>query len=152
MNLCWKSKHHITIQRCNRDISRCIDFSINGLSPENRLRSQRTPKPYKIKVNNRKLIDLVIRIVLIRAILMLRFSNLMKKSIYHFRMFLYLKNISWESRYVGYKPDHRYMFQFIPIEVSWRETKLFDLVTGTVMKPWPAGNMLPNIKICENGW
>ena len=38
-----------------------IDFSINGLSTENRLRSQRTPTPYKIKVNNCKFIDLVIR-------------------------------------------------------------------------------------------
>ena len=37
-----------------------IDFSINGLSTENCLRSQRTPKPHKIKVNNCKLIDLVI--------------------------------------------------------------------------------------------
>ena len=28
-----------------------IDFSINGLSTENRLRAQRTSTPYKIKVN-----------------------------------------------------------------------------------------------------
>ena len=37
-----------------------IDISINGLSTENRLRSQRTPTPYKIRVNSCKLIDLVI--------------------------------------------------------------------------------------------
>ena len=32
-------------------IVRNIDFSINGLSTENHLRSQRTPKPFKIRVN-----------------------------------------------------------------------------------------------------
>ena len=42
-------------------IARTIDFSINGLTTENRLRSIRTPTPYKIKVNNCKLIDLAIR-------------------------------------------------------------------------------------------
>ena len=34
----------------------------------------------------------------------------------------------------------------------WRETKLFDLVTGPTTKPWLSGNMLPNINTCENGW
>ena len=43
-------------------MSKTIDFYINGLSAENRLRSQRTPKPYEIKVNNRKLKDLVIEL------------------------------------------------------------------------------------------
>ena len=33
-----------------------------------------------------------------------------------------------------------------------RETKLFELVTGTEMKPWLKRNMLPNINTCENGW
>ena len=33
-----------------------------------------------------------------------------------------------------------------------KETKLFELVTGTEMKPWLSPNMLPNIKTCENGW
>ena len=32
------------------------------------------------------------------------------------------------------------------------ETKLFELVTGTEMKPWLSRNMLANINICENGW
>ena len=39
-----------------------IDLTINGLSTENRLRSQRTQTQYKINVNNWKLINLVIRI------------------------------------------------------------------------------------------
>ena len=30
--------------------------------------------------------------------------------------------------------------------------KLFELVTGTEMKPWLSRNMLPNINTCENGW
>ena len=33
-----------------------------------------------------------------------------------------------------------------------KETKLFELVTGTEMKPWLSRNMLPNINTCENGW
>ena len=32
-----------------------------------------------------------------------------------------------------------------------KETKLFELVTGTEMKPWLSRNMLPNINTCENG-
>ena len=68
-----------------------IDFSINGLITENRLVSQRTPTPYKIKVDNCKFIDLVIKIELTRAILIPRFSNFLRNSRTHFRMFLYLK-------------------------------------------------------------
>ena len=33
-----------------------------------------------------------------------------------------------------------------------KETKLFELVTGTEMKPWLSRNMFPNINTCENGW
>ena len=33
-----------------------------------------------------------------------------------------------------------------------KETKLFELVTGTEMKPWLSRNMLPNINTCENWW
>ena len=32
------------------------------------------------------------------------------------------------------------------------ETKLFDIVPGTATKPRLSGNMLPNIKTCENEW
>ena len=46
---------------------------------------------HTIKVNNSKLIDLVIRIALTRVILMLWFSNFQRKSIINFRMFLYLE-------------------------------------------------------------
>ena len=56
-----------------------IDFSINGQCTVNRLRSQRIQTPYTIKVNNCKLIDLVIRIEQTRAILMSRFSNFLWK-------------------------------------------------------------------------
>ena len=56
-----------------------IDFSTNW--------SQRTPTQYKIIVNNSKLIDLVIRIVLTWVILMLRFSIFFLNWI-HFRMYL----------------------------------------------------------------
>ena len=33
-----------------------------------------------------------------------------------------------------------------------KETKLFELVTGTEMKPWLLRNMLPNMNTCENWW
>ena len=29
---------------------------------------------------------------------------------------------------------------------------MFELVTGTEMKPWLSRNMLPKINTCENGW
>ena len=56
---------------------------MNGLSTENRLPSQRTPTPFKIKVNICKLIDLVIKIELT--------SNFNVTLIIHFRVFLYLE-------------------------------------------------------------
>ena len=69
-----------------------IDFSyINGLCKASRLQSQRTPTPYKIKVNNCKLIDLVIRVELTRALLMPRFTIFLKILIFNCRMFYYLK-------------------------------------------------------------
>ena len=52
---------------------------------------ERTPTPYKINVNNSKLIDFQIRIELIRAILMPRCSNFLRNSMIYFRMFLYLE-------------------------------------------------------------
>ena len=33
-----------------------------------------------------------------------------------------------------------------------KETKLFELVTGTEMKPWLLRNMLTITNTCENGW
>ena len=65
-----------------------IDVCMNALSTKNRLLSQRTTTPYKNKINNCKLINLVISIELARAILMPRFSNFLRNSINHFRMFL----------------------------------------------------------------
>ena len=123
-----------------------IDFSINGLSTENCLRPQRTPTPYKIKVKNCKLIDLMIRIKFTRAILMPWFPNFLKTSIMHFRMFLYLVTcflrvtvslLCW-SQAVSKIHVRIYPYR--------RKTKLFDLVTGTTTKPCLSGNMLPNIK------
>ena len=66
-----------------------IDFSINGLSTETRLRSQRTPTLYKIKINNCKLVDSVIRVKLNRAILIIRYSNFLRSSTIHFRIISY---------------------------------------------------------------
>ena len=99
-NLCVSRKvflkHHV------------INFSINGLSMENCLRSHQIPTPYKIKVNNCKLIDLVMRIELTRAILMLQFSNFVRNSIILFLIFLYLETCF----VVIYQ---KYMFKFVPV-------------------------------------
>ena len=70
--------------------AKIIDFSINGLCTGNRIRSQRTPTPHKLEINNCKLIDLVIRIELTQEILMARFSNFRRNSFILFRMLLYL--------------------------------------------------------------
>ena len=66
-------------------------------STENRIRSQRTSTPYKIKVNNCKLIDLVIRIELTRAILMPRVSNFLKSLIISFSNVFIFGNMFPES-------------------------------------------------------
>ena len=57
--------------------------------------SQRTTlaTPYKIKVNNLKSTDLVIRIELTRAILMPRFSTFLRNSTIRILLFLYL--VTW---------------------------------------------------------
>ena len=74
---CFWRLHMTTYKKHHSDIFiYCIiDFSINELWRENCLRSQQTPTPCKIKANNCKLIDLVIRIKLTRTILMSRFSK-----------------------------------------------------------------------------
>ena len=66
-----------------------IDFSLYGLWTENHLRSQLTPTPYKIKVNNSKLIYFVRRIEITWTILMPRLSNFLRNSTIHFCRFLY---------------------------------------------------------------
>ena len=55
------NKFHV-IKKYNPAIGSVIDFSINLLSMENRHQSQRTPTPFRMKINNCKLIDWVIRI------------------------------------------------------------------------------------------
>ena len=64
---------------------------------ENRLRSQRTKTPYKIEVNNSKLVELVMRIELTLAILMPRFSNFLKKFDHPFPHVFTFGNIFLES-------------------------------------------------------
>ena len=103
-----------------------IDFYINGLSTKYRLRSQRIPTEYKMKINNCKLIGLVIRIELTWAILMPRFYNFLGNSIIHFHMFLYLETCFLRAMIfgarTGYKLYQRYIFQFfIILLVNWDE-------------------------------
>ena len=88
------------------DRARKIAFDHNG-----------PPTPYKIKVNNCKLIDLVIRIKLTS-----NFNATILK--FSFAYFYIWKHVSWESRFRchdGYKPYQRYMFQFISIKSVKRD-------------------------------
>ena len=123
-------------------------------STENRLRSQLTPTPYKIKINNCKLIDLVIRIELIRATLMPRLANFSEKFDHSFRMFLYLETCflrvmaSLICRLQDVAKIHFPIYSNLISEGRWN----CDRETGTAMKPWLSGNMFPNIKTCEHLW
>ena len=115
-----------------------IDFSINGLSTENRLRSQRTPTPYKIKANNCKLTDLVIKIELTGAISMPYFSNFLRNSIIHFPMLLYLVS------HVAHRLYKRFVFQFqlVTRDEIVRPCDQHINETGTLR------NMLPESRSC----
>ena len=74
--LCLSVKRKKQIGKC-----RVIDFSINGLCTANHLRSQRIPTPFKIKVKNYKMLDLVIRIELTRAILKLSYYYFLESAV-----------------------------------------------------------------------
>ena len=80
-------------EKKTRRINLIIDFSINGLCTEN---LPVTTDPNTVQ-NYSKLIDLVIRIELTRAILMPRSSNFLRNFIIYFRMFLFYGNMFSES-------------------------------------------------------
>ena len=93
-----------------------IDFFINGLSTENSLRSQRISAPYKIKANNYKLLDLVIRIEFNSTnfnAVFLKFSEKIRSSFSH--VFIFGNMFSRFRCYAGCKLYQRYMLEFIPI-------------------------------------
>ena len=132
-----------------------IDFSCNGLSTENRLRSQRTSKQYKIKVNICKLIDWVIRIESTWAICIPRFSNFLRSLDRPFSHVFIFGNMCPESPGFVAMPVTRRIKDTcsnLSLSTEWRKTKLLDIVSGTATKPWLSGNILPNVKTCENGW
>ena len=121
---------------------------MNGLSTENRLRSQQTPTPYKIKVNNCKLIDFVIRIELTRVILTPRYSNFLRNSIIHFRMFLYLVacflrvTVSWLCRLQAVSNIHVPIYPYLISEGRRNCSTL-----------WPAQRLIPDSQeTCYQIW
>ena len=87
-NVCVPKNVLLVLKLLDRAITLTIDFSINGLCTENRLRSQFTPNTVQNKI---ELINLVIRIELTRSILMPRFSNFLGNSIINFPIFLYVE-------------------------------------------------------------
>ena len=126
------------------DWARKISFDHNG-----------PPTLYKIIMNNCMLIDLVIRIELTLAILMLLYPKFFEKFDHPFSHVFIFRNMFPDS----------YGFVAMPVTSCIKDTcsdlshiylvkemKLFDLVTATTTKPWLSGNMFPNIKTCVNGW
>ena len=99
-----------------------------------------------------KSIDLVIRIELTQAILMPRFSNFLRNSTVHFLMFLCLETcfprvtdlLLWRLQAVS-KIHVPFLSRNL---IMWRETKLFDLVTGTATKP----RLGKHVTKYENKW
>ena len=109
------------------------------------LQSQRTPTPHNIKVNNCKLIDLVIRIVVTRAILMPRFDNPFP----HVFIFGIVFPESQFCFYACYKLYQRYMFQFIPIELVQGD----EIVRNRrATKPWLGKHVTKYKNMLKNWW
>ena len=137
-------------------ITHAIDFTINGLSTENRLRSQRTPTPYtKLKlVNNCKLRDLVIRIELTLAILMPRFSNFLRYSEIHFRTLFYLVicfmrvTVSWLCRHLQAVSKIHVTINLPCLICEWRR----NCSTMWLAQQRNHDSQETHMKIWENGW
>ena len=96
--------------------------------------------------NSSKLIDLVIIIELTRANFMPRLSNFLRNSTIHFRMFLDLKHVSWESRFRWYACNKLYRIYMLQLQRNWSTL-------------WPAQQRkhdsqkhVININTCENWW
>ena len=87
-----------------------IDLSINRLRTENRLRSQRIPTPYKIKVNNCKLIDLVIILEQFNATIL----NCFEKFDHPFSHVFLLSNVYPESHGFVAMPVTSYIKDNVP--------------------------------------
>ena len=90
------------------------------------------------------MIDLVIRFKLTQAFLIPRFSNCVKNYIIHFFAFFYnWKHFPQSHGFVATPVTSRTMdsCSYLSLSNWWRETKLFDLVTGTTSKPCLSGNI-----------
>ena len=107
------------------------------------------PTQYKIKLNNCKLINLVIKIQLTLEILMQRFSNFLKNSTFNFHRFLYLVTCFLRVTVLLLcRSQCRTIsspFTFLDRD-KLEHVSLIQLVTDIATKPWLPGNMLPNIK------
>ena len=66
------------------------------------------------------------------------------------RNFINLLWIKWPYTACTFDTMQKFCSNF-SLSNYWKETKLFDLVTGTATKRRLSGNMLPNINTCENG-
>ena len=119
---------------------------------------------YKIKVNNCKLTDFVIRIELTRAILMQRFSNFQRNSTIHFCMFLYLVTyfrgvtVSLLCRLQAVSKIHVPIYPYLISEGRWNCSTLWphSNETATLRKHVPeyeTGSVDTQVQIVEcNYW
>ena len=116
--------------------------------------SQWSPAPYKIKVNNCKLIDLLITIESTSNFnaTILKFSEKFDHPFSH--VFIFGNMIPESPSFVAV-PVAR-MNNLVSLQKLNRNelehVSLIQLVTCTATKPWLSGNMYPNIKTYENGW
>ena len=94
----------------------------------------------------------MIRIALTKAFFRPGFSNFLIKLTVHFCMFLYLL-----THYLRVTVLLLCQLQVVsklhvpicPYLISEKRQKNFNLVTGSAIKLWLSGNMLPNIKTCK---
>ena len=103
----------------------------------------------EIKVNDSKLIDFVIRILLTRTILMPRFSNLLRNSIIRCGMFLNLETCFLRvtvSLLCQLQAVSKIRIPICPYLIIEWSPNCLNFVTGTATDPWLSGNMLPDIK------
>ena len=105
--------------------------------------------------NKNKSIDLVIRIELTRSILSSQLSDFLRNSTIYF-LCVYISIACFLRVTVSLlclsKAVSRILVPIYNYIISEGSKNCFSLETDTATKPWLSGNMLPNIKICENEW
>ena len=127
-------------------------ISINGPRTGGYFKNVNIIRDHNTIQNQRKLIDLVMRIELTREILSSRISDFLRNSTIDFCMFSHFVTCFLRVTVSLLCWSHAVSKIHIPIYpiLIVIGTKLLELVTGTTTKPRLSGNMLPNIKRCKD--